>query len=31
MAMTLFDAIDAFWREHRRCGELEGEVEQDCV
>jgi len=26
MAMTLFDAIDAFWREHRRCGELEGEV-----
>jgi hypothetical protein len=26
---TLFDALSAFFEEHRRCGDLDGEVEGD--
>ena len=27
--VTLFDALYAFFQEHRRCGELDSEVEDD--
>ena len=29
--VTLFDALYAFFQEHRRCGELDGGVEGDRV
>ena len=28
---TLWDALDAFIQEHRRCGEMDGGVEEECV
>jgi hypothetical protein len=28
---TLFDALQAFYQEHRRCGDLDGGVEGDRV
>ena len=29
--MTLFDALYAFFQEHRRCGDLDGAVEGDRI
>jgi len=28
---TLWDALDAFLQEHRRCGEMDSGVEEECV
>jgi hypothetical protein len=29
--VTLFDALDAFFQEHRRCGDLDGGVDSERV